>query len=147
MYSLTAVGPLPEPTKGAQELHASKTANQSVLVGRHSNAKSVRGRAGEFWPPCKTLNWLWISAYHSVMLKNSFSHSESPFNEERPMQYQNPYSIDSSSAALAVESERTAFIRRTYVHLALHSKDYSCHSFLLRLSCGSWLGLAIGLRC
>jgi FtsH-binding integral membrane protein len=34
------------------------------------------------------------------------------------MQYQNPYSIDGvSSAAYAVESERTAFIRKTYVHL------------------------------
>jgi len=34
------------------------------------------------------------------------------------MQYDNPYSIDSrSSVAYAVESERTAFIRRTYLHL------------------------------
>lgn len=33
---------------------------------------------------------------------------------------QNPYSIDGmSSAAFAVESERTAFIRRTYSHLAV----------------------------
>ena len=35
------------------------------------------------------------------------------------MQYQNPYSIDGSAcAAMAVESERTAFIRKTYIHLA-----------------------------
>lgn len=34
------------------------------------------------------------------------------------MQYDNPYSIDGrGSAAYAVESERTAFIRRTYSHL------------------------------
>lgn len=36
------------------------------------------------------------------------------------MQYDNPYTIShSSSAAMAVESERTAFIRRTYSHLAV----------------------------
>ena len=34
------------------------------------------------------------------------------------MQYDNPYSIDGrGSAAYAIESERTAFIRRTYTHL------------------------------
>jgi FtsH-binding integral membrane protein len=41
------------------------------------------------------------------------------FRVDENMQFQNPYSIDGmSSAAFAVESERTAFIRRTYLHLA-----------------------------